>query len=38
MMAKLAVACPGSILAGERWPGGRPLAVLLHAGIADRRS
>jgi pimeloyl-ACP methyl ester carboxylesterase len=38
MNAKLAMARPGCVLAGERWPGGRPLAVLLHEGIADRRS
>lgn len=25
-------------LAGERWPGPGPVAVLLHAGVADRRS
>jgi pimeloyl-ACP methyl ester carboxylesterase len=28
----------GSELAGERWPGGAPVVVLLHAGVADRRS
>jgi pimeloyl-ACP methyl ester carboxylesterase len=25
-------------LAGERWAGGRPVVVLLHQGVADRRS
>src|ERR1019366_6054351 len=27
----------GSQLFGERWPGGSPVVVLLHAGVADRR-
>ncbi|MBO0788755.1 MAG: alpha/beta hydrolase [Actinobacteria bacterium] len=26
------------LLAGERWPGGSPVIVLLHEGVADRRS
>jgi pimeloyl-ACP methyl ester carboxylesterase len=28
---------PGIELAAERWPGGNPVLVLLHEGIADRR-
>jgi len=27
----------GCDLAGERWPGGAPLVVLLHEGVSDRR-
>lgn len=27
----------GTVLAGERWPGGSPTVLLLHEGIADRR-
>lgn len=27
----------GCRLAGERWPGGSPVIVLLHEGVADRR-
>jgi pimeloyl-ACP methyl ester carboxylesterase len=27
----------GCRLAGERWPGGSPVVVLLHEGVADRR-
>ena len=27
----------GCDLAGERWPGGAPLLVLLHEGVSDRR-
>ena len=27
----------GCELAGERWPGGAPLVVLLHEGVSDRR-
>jgi pimeloyl-ACP methyl ester carboxylesterase len=27
----------GCDLAGERWPGGAPLMVLLHEGVSDRR-
>ena len=29
---------PGARLAADRWPGAGPTAVLLHAGVADRRS
>jgi pimeloyl-ACP methyl ester carboxylesterase len=32
------VEVPGGTLAGERWPGRGPTVVLLHAGVADRRS
>jgi pimeloyl-ACP methyl ester carboxylesterase len=32
------VAVDGCELAAERWPGGDPLVVLLHEGVADRRS
>ncbi len=32
------VEVPGGSLASERWPGPEPTVVLLHAGIADRRS
>jgi len=32
------VEVPGGRLAGERWPGPGPTVVLLHAGVADRRS
>src|SRR5205807_3292925 len=28
----------GAVLRGDRWPGEGPTVVLLHAGIADRRS
>jgi pimeloyl-ACP methyl ester carboxylesterase len=28
---------PGCDLAGERWPGGAPVLVLLHEGVSDRR-
>ena len=31
------MARPGCDLAGERWPGGAPLVVLLHEGVSDRR-
>jgi pimeloyl-ACP methyl ester carboxylesterase len=34
----LSVDVPGGRLAAERWPGARPDLVLLHAGVADRRS
>jgi pimeloyl-ACP methyl ester carboxylesterase len=33
----LVISRPDIDLAAERWPGGRPVAVLLHEGIADRR-
>jgi pimeloyl-ACP methyl ester carboxylesterase len=32
-----AVAVDGCNLAAERWPGGDPVVVLLHEGVADRR-
>ena len=32
------VAVPGGRLAAERWAGPEPTVVLLHAGVADRRS
>ncbi|MEZ5075451.1 MAG: alpha/beta hydrolase [Solirubrobacterales bacterium] len=28
----------GAVLAGERWIGGEPVVVLLHAGVTDRRA
>jgi pimeloyl-ACP methyl ester carboxylesterase len=37
MNTKLAVSRPGCVLAGDVWPGGKPLIVLLHEGVADRR-
>lgn len=37
MSERFVVARGGSDLAGERWPGGAPLLVLLHEGVADRR-
>jgi pimeloyl-ACP methyl ester carboxylesterase len=33
----LSVTRPDIDLAGERWPGGSPVLVLLHEGVADRR-
>jgi pimeloyl-ACP methyl ester carboxylesterase len=36
--AGFTVAVEGGELAAERWPGPRPTVVLLHAGVADRRS
>lgn len=36
--ASFSVALPGGTLAAERWAGPEPTVVLLHAGIADRRS
>ena len=37
MSERFVVARKGCELAGERWPGGAPLLVLLHEGVADRR-
>ena len=37
MSERFVVAREGCDLAGERWPGGAPLLVLLHEGISDRR-
>jgi pimeloyl-ACP methyl ester carboxylesterase len=37
MNTKLAVSRPGCVLAGDVFPGGKPLVVLLHEGVADRR-
>ena len=37
MSERFVVAREGCDLAGERWPGGAPLLVLLHEGVADRR-
>jgi pimeloyl-ACP methyl ester carboxylesterase len=37
MSERFVVAREGGELAGERWPGGTPLVVLLHEGVADRR-
>jgi pimeloyl-ACP methyl ester carboxylesterase len=34
---RLDVQVPGATLAGDRWAGGRPAIVLLHAGVCDRR-
>lgn len=34
----LAVPVPGAGLSADRWPGRLPAVVLLHAGVADRRS
>jgi hypothetical protein len=34
----IVVAREGSQLVGERWPGDDRTVVLLHAGVADRRS
>jgi len=34
----MVVAAGESELVGDRWAGGGPVAVLLHAGVADRRS
>jgi pimeloyl-ACP methyl ester carboxylesterase len=35
---RIRIDSPGTQLAGERWPGNGPVAVLLHAGVADSRS
>src|SRR6266513_4605752 len=37
MSERFVVAREGCDLAGERWPGGAPLLVLLHEGVSDRR-
>ena len=37
-MSMLALPSGDTVLAVERWPGERPPVVLLHAGVADRRS
>lgn len=37
MSERFVLARKGCDLAGERWPGGAPLVVLLHEGVSDRR-
>lgn len=37
-MERLSFARPGATLAGEQWGLGTPVVVLLHEGVADRRS
>ena len=37
MSERFVFAREGCDLAGERWPGGTPLLVLLHEGVSDRR-
>jgi pimeloyl-ACP methyl ester carboxylesterase len=37
MAERFDVSVDGVSLAGERWPGGGQVAVLLHEGVADRR-
>jgi len=37
MSERFVLAREGCDLAGERWPGGAPLVVLLHEGVSDRR-
>jgi pimeloyl-ACP methyl ester carboxylesterase len=37
MAERFDVSRGGTILAGERWPGGAQTVLLLHAGVADRR-
>jgi pimeloyl-ACP methyl ester carboxylesterase len=37
MSERFILAREGCDLAGERWPGGDPLVVLLHEGVSDRR-
>jgi pimeloyl-ACP methyl ester carboxylesterase len=37
MGERFVIAREGCDLAGERWPGGAPLVVLLHEGVSDRR-
>jgi pimeloyl-ACP methyl ester carboxylesterase len=37
MSERFVVPRAGCDLAGERWPGGAPLVVLLHEGVSDRR-
>jgi pimeloyl-ACP methyl ester carboxylesterase len=34
---QFAVPVDGCLLAAERWPGGEPVVILLHEGVADRR-
>ncbi|MBV9383948.1 MAG: alpha/beta hydrolase [Streptosporangiaceae bacterium] len=38
MSERFVVSRDGGELAGERWPGGSPVVVLLHQGVADRRA
>lgn len=38
MSERFSISRPGTNLAGERWTGPGPTVVLLHAGVADRRS
>jgi pimeloyl-ACP methyl ester carboxylesterase len=38
MSERFALPVEGGTLAGERWPGGVPVVVLLHGGLFDRRS
>jgi pimeloyl-ACP methyl ester carboxylesterase len=37
MAERFDVSRGGTILAGERWPGGAQTVLLLHEGVADRR-
>ena len=37
MADRFDVSRDGTVLAGERWPGGGQVVVLLHEGVADRR-
>lgn len=37
MPERLEVPVPGARLLGDRWAGGAPVVVLLHAGVCDRR-
>jgi pimeloyl-ACP methyl ester carboxylesterase len=37
-MERVSVARPGTALVGERWGGRGPVVIMLHAGVADRRS
>ena len=37
MAERFDVSRDGTILAGERWPGGGQTVLLLHEGVADRR-
>src|SRR5690242_9005008 len=37
MSERFVLAREGCDLAGERWPGGAQLVVLLHEGVSDRR-
>ncbi len=37
MGERFVIARKGCDLAGERWPGGAPLVLLLHEGVSDRR-